>query len=468
MSSHSEEVTNSPKHSEEEDNGPAYVAPPGEDSEVDTTLPFTGNNGGGPSSTHSSPAGSGRGVSLPRVDSLMNAAILLDGSTNHAEGDDDVTVDGDHKPPSDVGNFFSAPIQPAKGKYMDLIRLLLKMNVSAADRAGYCDKDLATELCEDVMDVLNEEPSLLNIDITAPPPAATPATPPAAGTAAPVAPTAISPLVVVGDIHGQFHDMVTHVLSQQYDRPTGTPDKRFLFMGDFVDRGPHGVEVLMLLFALKVEFPHMVYMLRGNHEDSQTSRIYGFFTEVRDKFDGDETMWCLFNTVFCSLPLAAKVIAPRRKFMCVHGGLSPLLGDLDEVGGINRHEYGGGSLDPTSESIVDGLLWSDPSDEMDDFEQNERGCGYIFGVDATKDFCRRSGLDFICRAHQLSMEGYCYTHDDKCLTVFSAPNYCGLHDNKGAIMVVDGESLSFKQFTSAGNGGAAQLPATMPWSRFFS
>jgi diadenosine tetraphosphatase ApaH/serine/threonine PP2A family protein phosphatase len=188
-------------------------------------------------------------------------------------------------------------------------------------------------------------------------------------------------------------------------------------MGDFVDRGPHGVEVLMLLFALKVEFPHMIYMLRGNHEDSQTSRIYGFFTEVRDKFDGDESMWCLFNTVFCSLPLAAKVIAPRRKFMCVHGGLSPLLGDLDEVGGINRHEYGGGSLDPTSESIVDGLLWSDPSDEMDDFEQNERGCGYIFGVDATKDFCRRSGLDFICRAHQLSMEGYCYTHDDKCLTL---------------------------------------------------
>ena len=447
--SHTEEV-------DDEDNSPAYVAPH-EDDDDDAN---TSRDRAGKAETESE--GKVRhtrgGGSLPRVDSLSNT-LLLDGATHTHEGTEVVTTDGDHKPPTDVGNFFSSAIQPAKNKYMDLIRLLLKMNVSVSDRGTYCKKDLVNELCEDVMDTLNEEPSLLSIDITAPPPASATGHP---------APTAVSPLVVVGDIHGQFHDMVTHVLSQQYDRPAGAPDRRFLFMGDFVDRGPHGVEVLMMLFALKVEFPHMFYMLRGNHEDSQTSRIYGFFSEVRDKFEGDEIVWCTFNTVFCSLPLAAKVVAPRRKFMCVHGGLSPLLGDLDEVGGINRHEYGGGSLDPTSESIVDGLLWSDPSDEMDDFEQNERGCGYIFGVDATKDFCRRSGLDFLCRAHQLTMEGYCYTHDDKCLTVFSAPNYCGLHDNKGAIMIVDGESLTFKQFTSAGNGGASPLPATLPWSRFFS
>jgi hypothetical protein len=150
---------------------------------------------------------------------LMNAAIYLDGSTHNEEADD-VTIDEEHNPPSDVGNFFSAPIQPAKGKYMDLIRLLLKMNVTAADRPSYCNKDFTTELCEDVMDVLNEEPSLLDINITAPPPVPPPATAPPKGTTIPPL-TAVSPLVVVGDIHGQFHDMVTHVFSQQYDRPVG-------------------------------------------------------------------------------------------------------------------------------------------------------------------------------------------------------------------------------------------------------
>lgn len=55
------------------------------------------------------------------------------------------------------------------------------------------------------------------------------------------------PIVIVGDLHGQFYDMV-HMLEK-----AGDPSKiNYLFLGDYVDRGIFGVEVLFLLYAIKV------------------------------------------------------------------------------------------------------------------------------------------------------------------------------------------------------------------------
>lgn len=224
-----------------------------------------------------------------------------------SEGTFPVTVDKPHK--AAIAKIFSDA--PRMGKFIALIEHLLS-------GAPHYDKEIAQELCQSAEEVLSKEPSLLNIS---------------SGNE--------QVLVVVGDIHGQFHDLVTHVLSQEYDKQDERP-RSFLFLGDYVDRGPDSVDVIMLLLALKVEFPGRVFLLRGNHEDSQTSRVYGFMNETREKF-GDTSEWASFNRVFCFLPLAAIVTSPTSptRFLAMHGGLSPQLTDAGLINDIARSDYGG-------------------------------------------------------------------------------------------------------------------------------
>ena len=89
---------------------------------------------------------------------------------------------------------------------------------------------------------------------------------------------------------------------------------------------------------------------------------------------------------------------------------------------------------------------TDP-DDVENWSISSRGAGYLFGKQVSKEFCQINDLDLIARAHQLVMEGYIYWHNDKVVTVWSAPNYCYRSGNVAAIMQV-GEKLkrNFKVF----------------------
>jgi serine/threonine-protein phosphatase PP1 catalytic subunit len=242
------------------------------------------------------------------------------------------------------------------------------------------------------------------------------------------------PITICGDVHGQFSDLV------KIFEPPRTPDlTNYLFLGDYVDRGPSNLNTISLLFAYKVKYPRNFFLLRGNHECSQSNRQYGFFDECGRAFP-DSDIWGRFNECFAWLPVAALV---DGRIFCVHGGLSPELAHIRQFKKVRRPNDGRAGL-------VGDLLWSDPDPAIDAWGPSPRGVGCTFGGAAVKKFLRDNDLDIIVRAHQFAPNGYdfpFYPATDL-VTVFSAPGYCGV-DNKGAMLHVNENlRLSFSTLTS--------------------
>ncbi|KAF2307004.1 hypothetical protein GH714_023232 [Hevea brasiliensis] len=120
-----------------------------------------------------------------------------------------------------------------------------------------------------------------------------------------------------------------------------------------------------------------------------------------------------------------------EKILCMHGGLSPDLHNLDEIRNLQR------PTDVPDTGLLCDLLWSDPSKDVQGWGMNDRGVSYTFGPDRVTEFLEKHDLDLICRAHQVVEDGYEFFANRQLVTIFSAPNYCGEFDNAGAMMSVD-------------------------------
>lgn len=230
-----------------------------------------------------------------------------------------------------------------------------------------------------------------------------------------------APVKICGDIHGQFYDLL-----RLFEFGGLPPNTKYLFLGDYVDRGKHSIETICLLFALKIKFPKFLFILRGNHESSQINRIYGFYDECKRRYT--VKTWKLFGEIFNCLPVCAIV---EKKIFCIHGGLSPSLKSLKQIKEIKR------PIEIPDSGLLCDLLWSDPIEKTNGWKENDRGVSFVFGKNVVFDFLKRFNFELICRAHQVVENGYQFFGDRTLITIFSAPNYCGEFDNAGAIMNIE-------------------------------
>jgi diadenosine tetraphosphatase ApaH/serine/threonine PP2A family protein phosphatase len=274
-----------------------------------------------------------------------------------------------------------------------------------------------------------------------------------------------SPIFIVGDIHGQLDDLL-YLFGKAGALPTDVPDdpgaarpgqvadagayrrplpfdaaRRFLFMGDYVDRGYHSLHTFLFLCALKLQHPQAVHLLRGNHESRQISNRYGFYQECVLSY-GHAGLWALCADAFDLLPLAALV---DQDVFCVHGGLSPRLPMIEKISLLERQ-----AEIPQSGPVAD-LCWSDP-ENVSQWRENTRGAGYLFGFNETTKFTRINRLCFVARSHQLAMEGVTKYFDGpqrdrefRLITIWSAPNYSYRSGNKAAIMALGVEEEDRKR-----------------------
>ncbi|KAL1284602.1 Serine/threonine-protein phosphatase PP1 [Trichinella pseudospiralis] len=198
-----------------------------------------------------------------------------------------------------------------------------------------------------------------------------------------------APIKVAGDIHGQYLDLL-----RTFDHSGYPPNTKYLFLGDYVDR------------------------------------VYGFFDELSIRFgikDGAEIFnW--FQEAFSWMPVSALI---SGKILCMHGGLSPDLKNLNQISSLKR------PLPCLDYGLCCDLLWSDPEQGLNGWAENARGVSFTFGEDVVKDCVEKFNIDLIVRAHQVVPNGFEFFADKRLVTIFTAPNYCGESYNSGAILVVD-------------------------------
>ncbi|KAL5707311.1 protein-serine/threonine phosphatase [Ranunculus cassubicifolius] len=301
-----------------------------------------------------------------------------------------------------------------------------------------------------------------------------------------------SSVVVVGDVHGQLHDVLFLL------KEAGFPSENrfFVFNGDYVDRGAWGLETFLLLLAWKVFMPHRVFLLRGNHESKYCTSVYGFEQEVMSKY-GDQGKHVYRKCLGCfeGLPLASMILG---RVYTAHGGLfrgipatpsktpskrpkgkkgrkavsTPVakkltLGSLEDLSKARRSV-----LDPPWEgtNLIPGdVLWSDPSMKLGLAPNKERGIGLLWGPDCTEEFLKKYNLKLIIRSHEGPDarekrsglggmdKGYTIDHEvesGKLITIFSAPDYPQFqateerYNNKGAYIVLEPPNFDIPNFHS--------------------
>uniref|UniRef100_A0A0N5BKL7 Serine/threonine-protein phosphatase n=1 Tax=Strongyloides papillosus TaxID=174720 RepID=A0A0N5BKL7_STREA len=229
------------------------------------------------------------------------------------------------------------------------------------------------------------------------------------------------PVIIVGDIHGQYEDLLAIINFNGFP-----PFKNYVFLGDYVDRGPFSIECITLLFVLKVLYPAETTLLRGNHESRPVNMHYGFFVECKKRYS--PALYDAFQWAFNCMPFCARV---GKKILCMHGGISEDLVDLRQLDRVER------PCEIPDLGVLADLTWADPDVGISGYEDSPRGAARVFGKEALEAFLAKHNLELIVRGHQVVQDGFEFFADRKLVTIFSAPSYTGSHDNVAAVMNVD-------------------------------
>jgi serine/threonine-protein phosphatase 2B catalytic subunit len=108
------------------------------------------------------------------------------------------------------------------------------------------------------------------------------------------------------------------------------------------------------------------------------------------------------------------------------------------------------------------ILWADPLEEFGQEKTNDffvhnhvRGCSYFFSYPAACAFLEKNNLLSIIRAHEAQDAGYRMyrktrtTGFPSVMTIFSAPNYLDVYNNKAAVLKYENNVMNIRQFSKS-------------------
>ncbi len=235
-------------------------------------------------------------------------------------------------------------------------------------------------------------------------------------------------VVFIGDIHG---DIESYLRIKKY--VSNLNDAYIVFLGDYVDRGFHSLEIITDLLKQVLRERGRIITLRGNHETYPINDYYGFRYELIKKLkDKGELVYRKFNELFSLFPVGCLV---NDKILAIHGGIPnppPSLKDLEEISK--------GDIEAAKDPLFQ-LLWNDPDEKVEEWEESPRGPGiYLFGKKPFNYFMKKNNLSLLIRAHLFLKNGYKSFFENKLISLFSPMNYVG-HQVDGKILLLDNDNI---------------------------
>lgn len=252
------------------------------------------------------------------------------------------------------------------------------------------------------------------------------------------------PVKVFGSLHGQILDLLSHFKWQL--PPVEDGDilyTTYVFLGDYADRGGHGLEVLTLLLSLKVINPHKVILLRGQHENRHLNYYLGLRNECERRFgaaNGAEVYEHL-NRVFEHMSLAAVI---GNQILAFGPGILPAsLSRLDQLRKYKKplvipHAQ---QLRPSADRLQDQILVElfTPAELL----PLEFGAVREVSPETVKTFCVQHRLAAIVSSRQVPSQGFAFGCGGRLITICSCLNYCDLPGgNNASILCLTKEEKS--------------------------
>ena len=257
-----------------------------------------------------------------------------------------------------------------------------------------------------------------------------------------------SPCKIFGNINGIYTDLMRYF--ESYGNPSDNIQNgdinvmQYIFLGDFCDRGNLSLEVILLLFALKIKYPNFIYLIRGHHEDIIINEFYGLGDECKEKLKEDiqtnDSVFKRINRAFNYLPFGVLV---DNNILCIHGGLGSSIKSLEDISNIPRPTQIYQDPENLTQLHILDLLYSEFDEDEDDLyninslrDKNKKGFIVNYGKKILDEFCEKNNINLIIATHKFIKDGFCTYCDDKLLNIFSCTNYMDTGNNVGAMVII--------------------------------
>jgi protein phosphatase len=256
-----------------------------------------------------------------------------------------------------------------------------------------------------------------------------------------------SPCKIFGNTYGVYNDLMRFF--ESYGNPSDSIQNgdinvmQYIFLGDFCDRGFYSLEVVLLLFALKVKYPDFIYLVRGHHEDRAINEFYGLGDECKERLNDDiskkDSIFNIINQAFDYLPFGVLIDGST---LLVHGGIGSSVEKLDDINNIIRPISVIHDVTNVDQLHIIDLLYSEYDSSESEYNTNsdrdKHRKGFIvkYGKKRLDDFLKNNKINLLITAHQFIKEGFCTFNDDKLLTLFSATNYMDKYFNIGTMITI--------------------------------